>query len=163
MDILVTTVLVGAGATATTDLWALLRRRLFGTPLPNWAFVGRWLGHMRRGRFRHASIARATPLAREAAIGWIAHYAIGIAFAALLPWLWGAHWLQAPTVLPAMLVGLATVLAPFLLMQPGMGAGLFARRTPRPASARLQSLVTHAVFGIGLYASALALQIPAGS
>jgi hypothetical protein len=53
-------------------------------------------------------------------------------------------------------VGIGTVAAPFLLMQPGMGAGLAARRSPRPAAARLHSLVTHAVFGLGLYASAIA-------
>ena len=38
-----------------------------------------------------------------------------------------------------------------LILQPGMGAGVAARRTPRPNVARLQSLVTHAVFGAGLY------------
>jgi hypothetical protein len=35
-----------------------------------------------------------------------------------------------------------------------MGAGVAARRTPRPGAARLQSLVTHAVFGLGLYTAA---------
>ena len=54
---------------------------------------------------------------------------------------------------PALLVGIGTVVAPFLLMQPGMGAGVAASRTPRPAAARVQSLVTHAIFGLGLYAS----------
>jgi hypothetical protein len=42
-------------------------------------------------------------------------------------------------------------------MQPAMGAGLAARRTPRPQAARLHSLAMHVVFGLGLYASALAL------
>jgi hypothetical protein len=51
-----------------------------------------------------------------------------------------------------LLVGVATVAAPFLVMQPGMGAGIAASRTPRPGAARLQSLVTHTVFGLGLYA-----------
>jgi hypothetical protein len=53
-----------------------------------------------------------------------------------------------------LLVGIATVLAPFLLMQPGMGLGVFARRAPHPWKARLHSLLMHAVFGLGLYASA---------
>ena len=44
--------LIGAGATAWIDLWALVRRRLFGTPLPNFGLVGRWIAHMARGRFR---------------------------------------------------------------------------------------------------------------
>ena len=61
-----------------------------------------------------------------------------------------------------MLVGVVTVLAPFLIMQPGMGAGIAASRTPRPGAARLQSLITHAVFGFGLYLAASAIQLLEG-
>lgn len=143
--------LVGAGATATMDLWALARRRLFGTPLPDYGLVGRWLGHMKEGRFRHAAIAAARPLRGEALLGWSAHYAIGIGFAALLVAAAGPGWLARPTLAPALAFGLVTVAAPFLVMQPGMGAGVAARLTRRPSAARLQSLVTHAVFGLGLY------------
>jgi len=84
-------------------------------------------------------------------IGWTAHYAIGMAFAAVLLAAVGLEWLQRPTLAPALLVGIGTVAAPFLLMQPGMGAGFFASRTPRPGAARIRSLVTHTVFGFGLY------------
>jgi len=90
----------------------------------------------------------------ERITGWTAHYLTGIAFAALLVGIWGTTWVQQPTMGPALVVGIGTVLAPFLLMQPGMGAGIAASRTPHPASARLQSLITHAVFGLGLYAAA---------
>jgi hypothetical protein len=113
---------------------------------------------MPRGRFRHARIAAATPVAGERVIGWTAHYATGVAFASLLPAIFGDAWLRAPTLPPALAVGVATVLAPFLLMQPGMGGGLAARRTPRPGAARLQSLLNHAVFGLGLYLAAAALR-----
>ena len=58
----------------------------------------------------------------------------------------------------ALLVGVVTVAAPFLLMQPGMGAGIAASRTPRPAIARVHSLLNHLAFGAGLYLSALLLQ-----
>ena len=146
--------LTGAGATAITDAWALLRRRLFGTPLPNFAMVGRWVAHLTRGRVRHDSIATAPPVRAERALGWITHYAIGMVFALLLPALWGTQWIQHPTLAPALLVGVVTVAAPLFVMQPAMGAGIAARRTPRPAAARLQSLVTHTVFGAGLYAAA---------
>jgi hypothetical protein len=47
-------------------------------------------------------------------------------------------------------------------MQPGMGAGIAASRTPRPNSARLHSVVTHAVFGLGLYAAGLVLKLLSG-
>jgi hypothetical protein len=56
-------------------------------------------------------------------------------------------------------VGIGTVAAPFFLMQPGMGAGIAASRTPRPNAARLQSLLTHAVFGLGLYITAWAMPV----
>lgn len=143
---------IGVAATAAMDLWALARRRVFGSPLPGYGLVGRWLAQMPRGRFRHASIKAVAPVRGEHAIGWIAHYLIGAAFAALLLVLFGPAWLRHPTPGPALLVGVATVAAPFLVMQPGMGAGIAASRTPRPGAARLQSLVTHAVFGLGLYA-----------
>lgn len=158
MELLADTMLIGMGATLAMDLWTLARRRLFDMPLPNYAHVGRWLGHMRHGRFRHAAIASALPVRHEAVIGWSAHYLTGMAFAALLPTLWGAAWLHTPTPGPALAVGLGTVAAPFLLMQPGMGAGLAARRTPRPDVARLHSLATHTIFGLGLYLAAVALR-----
>lgn len=158
MDLLAVTMLVGVGATAATDLWAIVRKRLFGLAPPDYGLVGRWLAHMARGRFRHDAIA-AAPVARgERALGWAAHYGTGIAFAALLPALFGPEWLREPMPGPALLVGVGTVAAPFLLMQPGMGAGIAACRTPRPGFARLQSLVTHTVFGLGLYAAGLAVR-----
>lgn len=159
MELMTSTIMIGSGATAVIDGWSLLRRQLFGTALPDYGLVGRWLGHMPRGRFRHASIKQAAPVRAEGLLGWGAHYGIGIAFAALLLGITGPGWLQAPTLAPALLTGLATVAAPFLLMQPGMGAGIAASRTPRPNAARLQSLVTHAVFGLGLYVSARMLQL----
>jgi hypothetical protein len=155
--------LTGAGATAAVDLWALLRRRVFGVPLPNYALVGRWIAHMARGRVRHDSIAAAPLVRAERAIGWCTHYLTGIAFAFLLPAFWGAGWMQRPALLPALMVGITTVAAPFFVMQPAMGAGFAASRTPRPNAARLQSLITHAMFGLGLYlAGVLVCNLPIG-
>jgi hypothetical protein len=155
MDITASILLTGAGATLATDLWALARQRLLGIPPPDWSQVGRWLGHMPRGRFRHASIRSAPAVPGERVIGWTAHYLTGVAFAAILPLVWGVAWFGKPTPGPALLVGLVTVLAPMLVMQPGMGAGIAASATPRPWAARLQSVVTHGVFGAGLFLSAL--------
>jgi hypothetical protein len=151
-------ILIGIGATALIDLWALVRRPLFGIAPPSYAMVGRWLGHMPRGRFRHASIAATPAIPGEGALGWAFHYLTGIAYAGLLVALAGAGWLERPTLLPALGVGLGTVVAPFFLMQPGMGAGIAASRSPNPSSARLHSLLMHAVFGLGLWLAALVNQ-----
>lgn len=59
-----------------------------------------------------------------------------------------------PRITPsALLAGLVTVAVPWLVMQPGFGMGIAASRTPNPTAARLRSLVTHLVFGLGLYAA----------
>lgn len=162
MNLLYDSIVIGAGATAVMDLWATARTRLLDVPAPDYGLVGRWIGHLARGRFRHDAIRRSPPVRGEAAIGWTAHYAIGMGFAGALLAIAGGPWTRDPTPGPALAFGVATVLAPFLVLQPGMGAGIAARRTPRPWAARAQSLVTHAVFGLGLYSSALLLNLLKG-
>ena len=162
MDYAGSALFIGAGATLATDLWAIVRARLFGVPAPDWGLVGRWFGHMARGRFRHERIAAAEPVRGERLIGWTAHYLIGIAYAGALLAICGLAWARQPTLASALALSMAAVAAPFLLMQPGMGAGIAASRTPRPNSARLQSLLTHAVFGLGLYAAGLVLKLLSG-
>lgn len=156
MDVLLWTAWTGICATLVLDAWSLVRRVLFGVPAPDYGLVGRWLAHMLDGRFRHPSIRNAPAIPHERLLGWVAHYATGIAFAALLPALWGTAWYRAPTPAACLVVGIGSVLAPFLLMQPGMGAGIAASRTPDPSAARVNSLLNHAVFGFGLYLAALA-------
>jgi len=159
MDYLVCTLLTGAGATALLDAWAIVRRRWLGIALPDYGLVGRWLAHLARGRFFHASIATSAPVRGERLLGWAAHYLIGIAFAAILIGTRGLAWVREPTLAPALVVGLVTVAAPFLVLQPGMGAGIAASRTPRPNAARVQSLVTHGIFGCGLYLAGWAARL----
>jgi hypothetical protein len=151
MDSLIRILMIGVGATVVMDMWGIVRMRLFGIATPNYGLVGRWFAHMRNGRFRHNSIAASPAVSGERLIGWTAHYLTGIVFAVVLILIAGPAWLHHPTLGPALLVGVGTVVAPFFLMQPGMGAGIASSRTPRPAVARLHSLITHTVFGLGLY------------
>lgn len=146
---------IGVGATLLMDVWALLLRRA-GVPSLNLALLGRWVGHVFRGRVRHTRIASAAPIRGERWIGWIAHYAIGITFSALLLRTFGLEWAGAPTVMPALGTGILTVVAPLFILQPGMGAGIASRKTPTPVFNSLKSLITHTVFGLGMYLAALA-------
>ncbi len=159
MHIITSTIMIGLGATALIDLWALARRRLFDVALPDYGLVGRWLGQMPRGRFRHPAIRSVPPVPGERLIGWGMHYLIGIVFAGLLALIRSPAWFAQPSLWPALIVGVATVAAPYLLMQPGMGLGIAGRLSAKPWSVRLHSLVTHIMFGIGLYAMACALQV----
>jgi uncharacterized membrane protein YagU involved in acid resistance len=146
---------IGIGATLAIDLWNLFLKRAFGIPSLSYCLLGRWVRHMLGGTLRHASITAASQQPLECTVGWIAHYTIGVVFALVFVALTSGDWLARPTVLPAVLYGLGTVVFPFFIMQPSFGLGIAASRTPNPTQARLKSLATHTVFGIGLYICAL--------
>lgn len=148
------TIVVGLVATAAMDLWGIARQPLLGLRRLDYGLLGRWVAYLPRGRFRHANIATTPAVPGERVIGWIAHYLVGITFAGGLLVMSGPGWLLHPTVGPALAIGVMSVLAPLLIMHPGMGNGVAASRAPRPWSARLQSLVSHTVFGAGLYVGA---------
>ncbi len=148
---------IGAGGAVLMDAWALLARRAFNIQGLDYAVLGRWIGHFQRGRFFHERIAAAEAIRWERPLGWLAHYSIAIAFALLLLLICGLDWARSPTILAPMLVGLGTIGAPWFVMHPGMGLGVAASRSPRPGAARLRNLATHAVYGLGLYASAVAV------
>lgn len=152
-ELVIRSVLIGTGATVTMDLWAAVLRR-FGIPSLNFAFFGRWIGHLPRGRWLHASIARTAPIRGELLIGWSAHYTIGISFAALLLLTFGLDWARSPTLLPALFIGVVTVLAPLFVLQPALGAGIASSKTATPVFNTIKSLITHTVFGAGLFLAA---------
>lgn len=151
-ELLLRSVFVGAGATASMDLWAALLRR-FGIPSLDFAMLGRWVGHIPRGVFFHDRIAAAASIRHERPLGWAVHYGIGIGFAGLLHSTFGLEWGHDPSLFPSLAVGVGTVLAPLLILQPALGAGIASRRTPKPLFNCFKSLATHVVFGIGLYLS----------
>jgi len=151
LDLLTHSALIGIGATIIMDIWAILLKRLLSiTPL-NYALVGRWLLHISQGTFRHNNINTAKTFKSELMLGWAAHYLIGVVFAAVLIIIIGNEWLSEPTMVPAITFGLLTVSLPFFIMQPGMGLGIAAAKTPKPYVARFRSMLTHLIFGLGLY------------
>jgi hypothetical protein len=163
--VIVGALVIGLGATLMMDLWNLFLRRVFRIPSLDYCLLGRWISHMPGGTLRHANIAAASRKPFECAVGWIGHYSIGVVFALVFALLMSGSWFARPTVLPALLYGIGTVAFPFFFMQPSLGLGVAAGRTANPTQARLKSLATHTVFGLGLYVCALgvsrALQISA--
>ena len=144
-------VLIGIGATLFIDLWAAAIRRAFSVRSLDYCLLGRWVLHLPDGKLVHTSIGAAAPKPHECKIGWAAHYMIGTGFALVFVLFASGAWLERPTLLPALLFGVATVLVPFFTMQPSFGLGIAASKTPRPNRTRLKSLMTHTVFGLGLW------------
>lgn len=152
-------VLIGIGATATMDIWRFLLQKTAGVSSLDLGLLGRWVGNLFRGKIFHTSIAKAEVIPNETKLGWASHYAIGIFFSFLLPILWGEGWLKNPTIMPAIFVGVGTVVAPWFFMQPAMGIGIAASKTPKPYQVRLRNIAIHTVYGFGLYGSALLMNV----
>lgn len=148
----------GIGATLFMDAWNLFLQRAFRIPSLNYCLLWRWLLHIPGGTFRHANITSAPQKPFECAAGWIAHYTMGVVLAIGFVVLASGVWFESPTLLPALLYGIGTVVFPFFMMQPSLGLGIASSKAPNPTQARLKSLMTHTVFGIGLYVCALAVR-----
>lgn len=157
MSLIVQSLIIGIAGTAAMDLWALALNRATGNPLPNWGLVGRWFAWVPRGRIFHGDITRTPPVRNERAIGWLAHYATGIIYAAALILIAGEAWAANPTFLPAFATGMITIAAGWFLLAPGMGAGWAASKTSNPAKSRLLNIAAHTAFALGLWAGALVL------
>jgi hypothetical protein len=157
LDIVLRGIAIGVAASALMDVWSAGLRRS-GIQTLDYRLLGRWIGHFRYGRFFHPRIAAAEAITGERAVGWIAHCSIGVTFAFVLLAIVGVRWLEAPTILPALAVGIGTLAAPWLVMQPAMGAGIAAASAPNPNATRLRNVGMHAVYGIGLFAAATVLE-----
>ena len=155
VEVLLEVILIGIGATLLIDLWAVILQRAFNVSSLNWSMVGRWIGHCFLGKFKHENISNAPVIKHEKGLGWGVHYGVGIGCAIVFVSSVGMQWVEQPTLLPALIFGVLSVALPFFIMQPCLGAGVAASKTPSPNIARLKSILTHMIFGGGLYLSAL--------
>lgn len=154
-DLLLRTLVMGVLATLSMDILGLLLKFTFNIPPANWTLIGRWFASLPQGKVFHDDIAQSPSLPFETGIGWFAHYAIGVLYAAVLIAVMGIDWLQAPTVLPPLVIGWVTVGAGWFLLQPGMGAGWAASKRANKWQIRGLNILGHTIFGLGLYAGAV--------
>jgi hypothetical protein len=163
LGLLLPAIALGVVGSALMDAWSAVLRRRFGIATLDYRLLGRWIGHMPEGRFVHERIAAAEPVPGERVLGYAAHYAIGITFAWVLLVIVGPDWLASPAIWPALAIGLGTIVAPWFVMQPAMGAGIAGSKTADPTATRLRNLGTHTVYGVGLYLGALLVSVSAWS
>jgi len=142
---------IGLLATMLIDIWALALKSVFKLPTTNWAMVGRWVGHLHQGRFVHDSIANAVPIAQERMLGWLTHYVIGLLYGVAYLWLITDILMQTPDLISAVIFSLVLLVAPWFIMQPGLGLGVLAHRVPKPWLIRGITISVHVIFGVGLY------------
>lgn len=151
MEVVIRTLVLGIFATVAIDLWATFSNKVLGFPRTNWAMVGRWLGHIPKGKFIHNPVASSSPIQNELLVGWVFHYLVGIVYALLYITFVLALLDRVPTLLSAWIFGLLTIISPWFVMQPGLGLGICAIKAVQPNRVRLQNIIIHSIFGIVLY------------
>ena len=151
MDLITKGVQIGIAATVSMDIAALIARHGLRLPTGDWTLLGRWFGYWFRGVLVHRPIGESPPIAHELAIGWVGHYVTGIAYGVGYMTIVGLALNAEPSVGSAMTFGVVTLAAPWLLVQPAMGAGVCASKTPRPWLTRGVNALIHVVFGASLY------------
>ncbi|KJY88349.1 membrane protein [Vibrio neptunius] len=155
--ILLQATLIGIGATLIMDSWGIMQRLILGIPPLNYGLVARWIAGIPKGKWIHKTIMNTPSVWGENTLGWLLHYLIGVVFAIGHVYWAGETWLTSPTFTKAWLTGLVTLTFPYFIVQPCLGFGIAASKTPKPRLARALSLFTHTAYGAGLFLSALLL------
>ena len=83
---------------------------------------------------------------------------VGVSFAFLLVWLYGKHWINKPTILPAMVVALATFAVPMFFVQPALGFGIAFSNLPHQQYLLIRLILIHVIYGVGLFLTARAIE-----
>lgn len=142
-------VFCGVVATVIGDL-VTMGMGFIGLGKSKWGLVGRWIAGLPAGKWINPQLSTTPAVRGEVALGWGFHYFIGIIYGVL--YIGYCLWFSvSPAFSNAITFGILTVLAPYLILKPGMGGGIFARKSPNPLKSCLLSLVVHTAFGFGLW------------
>ncbi|QIO04466.1 DUF2938 family protein [Acinetobacter shaoyimingii] len=152
MLLMIQIIFIGIFATLFMDVIAYIREKLFQIRSLNYAFLGRWILLWKDGTLTHENITLVPVVKFERVIGWFIHYLIGIFW--VYVYLVLDHLLNFNSLfLSSISFSLLTTLISFLILQPALGFGFFALKTPNPLISIKNSLLAHLFFGIGLYLS----------
>ena len=88
----------------------------------------------------HRPIADSAPIPNELVIGWVGHYVTGVVYGLAYLYIVQVLLRTGPSLYSALVFGLITLIAPWFVMRPAMGARVFATKTPRPGLMRIINL-----------------------
>ncbi len=156
VELVVFGAIAGLGATLFADAIAILRQ---GWAMTHgfYCLVGRWVGSLPMRTVFHQDIRASSSVMAEALLGWGAHILIGITYGVCFAILFGPSAFDAPQLWQGLSFGVVTVLVPWLVFQPLFGWGVAMSKAPERWKMRQKGVITHTVFGTGIWLSAVLL------
>ncbi|MFY0647378.1 DUF2938 family protein [Sulfitobacter geojensis] len=148
---------IGLGATVVTDVAGVMRQGWSATH-GFYCLVGRWVGSARHGVLAQGDVRNLEPVRTEAALGWSAHIALGVVFGIGFVAIFGPDAVTTPNLARSLIFGLVTVFIPWLIFQPLFGWGVAMAKAPEPWKMRVKGIITHTIFGFGLWVSAMVVR-----
>ena len=143
-------VIVGFGACVVFDVWQRIFHWFTAIPPTNWAIVGRWtIGLLTNGQLIVRDLELRPNMRNELGVGWLVHYGIAIAYAAIFMLLMKANILAAEFA-DGLLFGVVSVVVPWFFFLPCLGKGMMGRLTPNPPLVCALALMMHSIFGVAI-------------
>ena len=143
-------VIVGVGACVVFDIWQRIFHWLTAIPPSNWALVGRWtIVLLTSGQLIVRDLELRPNRQNELGVGWLVHYSIAVAYAAIFMVLMRANILAAEFA-DGLLFGVVSVIVPWLFFLPCLGKGIMGRLTPNPLLVCTLALMMHSIFGVAI-------------
>ena len=153
---------VGIFSCLVMDLWQRLVKLTYGINPSDWGIIGRWLIMLiLKQKIYNPNIEKEKSYKNELIIGWVFHYFVGVVYGVFFAFLAGPDWIAAPTFPPAFIYALATIAGGWFLLHPGLGLGWAVSKVEHPNRVRMLGLLSHNVFGLGLWLFALLLTLSA--
>jgi uncharacterized membrane protein YeaQ/YmgE (transglycosylase-associated protein family) len=112
--------------------------------------IGRMAAGWVRGRFSYRNPGEMEPVSHEKLLGYLTHYAIGVALALIYVFGWEFLVAGPPSPAWALAYGVATTIASLFFVYPSMGFGVCGLRSPDGMKAPLSSFANHLYFGVGM-------------
>lgn len=145
---------IGLFATFSMDLWGLALQFTLHIPHPTYAPIGRLISDIFNLHNYFANTSSKHALFIQERLGWYAHIAMGLFYAALFMIIKFKVLNAKPRFLSCLFFAWVMIFVPFLIEQPALGLGFAASHMTHPDIKRFMTLSYHTVFGIGLFIGA---------
>ena len=143
--------ITGIIATFLFDAFQYSLSYAYNIDKPKWNLAGRYFLGLKEKKYIRLDLANENEISNELIFGLVGHYLIGSIFG-LSYVIINIIMLSDPSLLLAIFIGFITVLGGWCIMMPfAYNIGFFACKKNKQTQLMVQNLISHFIFGIGLF------------